>query len=134
MGDVVAGQVPLQLGRCSAMAIRTRKTPPGRALHEVIRRIVEVAEPERIILFGSAARGATKPHSDLDLLVVKAGPFDQSRLLGDIYARLRDVGWPVDVVLVSAEQFERYRDTHCLIIAPAVRQGREVYRARAVPA
>jgi len=116
------------------MRTTARKAPLKTSLQEVIRRIVEVAEPERIILFGSAARGAAKPHSDLDLLVVKAGPFDQSCLLGDIYARLRGVGWPVDVVLVSAEQFERYRDTHCLIIAPAIREGREVYRARAVPA
>ena len=68
MGKVVAGQVPPLLGRCGAMAIRTRKTPLGRALHEVIRRIVEVAEPERIILFGSAARGATSLADERDLV------------------------------------------------------------------
>jgi len=38
-------------------------------LEEIIRRIVQVAQPERIILFGSAARGEMKPHSDVDLLV-----------------------------------------------------------------
>ncbi len=42
-------------------------------LDEVIRRVVEVAQPEKIILFGSAARGRMRPHSDLDLLVVRAG-------------------------------------------------------------
>ena len=35
-------------------------------LDEVIERIVEVARPERIIVFGSAARGEMGPHSDID--------------------------------------------------------------------
>jgi predicted nucleotidyltransferase len=43
-------------------------------LNEIIRRIVEVAQPEKIILFGSAARGEMSPNSDLDLLVIKSCP------------------------------------------------------------
>ena len=42
-------------------------------LDEIVRRIVEVARPEGIILFGSAARGEMDRHSDVDLLVVKGG-------------------------------------------------------------
>lgn len=41
-------------------------------LQEIIRRIVAVAQPEKIILFGSAARGEPEPESDLDVLVVKS--------------------------------------------------------------
>ena len=41
-------------------------------LDNIIRRIVEVAHPEKIILFGSAARGEMNRHSDVDLLIVKA--------------------------------------------------------------
>jgi len=37
-------------------------------LTEIVRCIVEVAQPDRIILFGSAARGEMGPNSDLDLL------------------------------------------------------------------
>jgi len=103
-------------------------------MREILRRIVEVAEPERIILFGSAARGEMGSDSDIDLLVVKEGDFDHGRLLGDIYEALYGVGRAVDVVLVTAEDFRRYRDTHCLVIAPAVREGREVYHAQTVPA
>ncbi len=103
-------------------------------LQEIVRRIVEVAEPERVILFGSAARGQMGRHSDFDLLVVKDGDFDQSRLLGDIYEALHGVGRAVDVILVTAGALDRYRDTHCLVIAPALREGREIYHAQAVPA
>ena len=40
-------------------------------LDDIIQRIVAVAQPDKIILFGSAARGEMGPHSDVDLLVVK---------------------------------------------------------------
>jgi len=103
-------------------------------LHEIIRRIVEVAQPEKIILFGSAARGEMGPNSDVDLLVIKSGEFDRSQLVGDIYMHLFGVGQAVDVILATPEQVERYHNTHCLIIAPALREGREVYHASALPA
>ena len=98
-------------------------------LDKIIQRIVEIAQPERIILFGSAAREEMGPHSDVDLLVVKSGEFDQGRLVGDIYMNLPGVGQAVDVILVTSEQVERYRNTHCLIIAPALREGKEIYHA-----
>ena len=42
-------------------------------LDDIIQRVVEVAQPQRIILFGSAVRGAMTRHSDVDLLIVKEG-------------------------------------------------------------
>jgi predicted nucleotidyltransferase len=98
-------------------------------LQEIIRRIVRVAHPEKIILFGSAARGEMGPNSDVDLLVIKRGEYHQGHLTGEIYMNLHGVGQAVDVILVTPEQVERYRDTHYLVIAPALRQGREVYHA-----
>ena len=96
-------------------------------LQEIIRRIVEIAQPEKIILFGSAARGEMGPHSDVDLLVIKRGEFHQGRLTGEIYMNLFGVGQAVDVILVTPEEMERYRHAHCLVIAPALREGRVVY-------
>jgi predicted nucleotidyltransferase len=105
------------------------KTIDQETLNEIIRRIVEVAKPDRIILFGSAVRGAMGPHSDLDLLVIKSGEYDHGRLVGDIYMNLHGVGQAVDIILVTPEQVDRYRNTHCLIIAPALRDGEEIYHA-----
>lgn len=100
----------------------------SKVLREIIRRIVVVAQPDRIILFGSATRDEMGPHSDVDLLVVKSGEFDQGQLVGDIYMNLHGVGQAVDVLVVTPEQVERYQNTHCLVIAPALRQGKEIYR------
>jgi len=103
-----------------------------KVLDKIIQRIVDVAQPEQIILFGSAAREEMGPHSDVDLLVIKRGELDPGRLVGDIYMHLHGVGQAVDVILVTPEQVERYRNTPCLVIAPALREGKEIYRARAL--
>lgn len=99
------------------------------ALAEVIRRIVRVAAPEQIILFGSAARGEAGPHSDLDLLVIKSGQYHSGRLTEEIYMSLFGVGAAVDVIVVTPEDVERYRDSLGLVIRPALREGRVVYAA-----
>jgi predicted nucleotidyltransferase len=83
-------------------------------LKEIIKRVVDVAHPERIIMFGSAARGEMGPNSDVDLLVIKNGEYDQSLLAGDIYMNLHGIKQAVDVILVTPEQVERYRNTHFL--------------------
>jgi len=57
-----------------------KKTVDQKKLSEIIRRIVKVAAPEKIILFGSAVRGEMGPNSDVDLLVIKRGKFHRGRL------------------------------------------------------
>ena len=97
-------------------------------LDEVIRRIVEVAEPEKIILFGSAARGDMTRNSDLDLLIIKEG-VDALDCMGRIYGRLYGVRVAVDAVVVSPGDVERYKDSHALVIKPALQEGRVLYEA-----
>jgi uncharacterized protein len=98
-------------------------------LADVIRRVVEAAQPDKIILFGSAARGEMGPNSDLDLLVIKGGKFNYWRLLAKIYRHLRGTEASVDVVLITPDDVERYGDSPCLVIYPALREGKVVYVA-----
>ena len=98
-------------------------------LDAVLARIVEVANPERIILFGSAVRGEMGAHSDLDLLVVKGGAYHRGRLTEEIYMNLIGVGQAVDIVIVTPDDIERYRNSHPVIISPAMKEGQVVYDA-----
>ena len=108
--------------------IRTRTGRVKRKiLADVIRCVVEAAQPDKIILFGSAARGEMGPNSDIDLLVIKGGKFNHRKLTTTIYRHLRGADAAVDVVLVTPEDVERYRDTHCMVICPALREGKVVY-------
>ena len=105
-----------------------KHTVPPEVLSEIIRRVVDVAQPEKIILFGSAARGEMGPNSDVDLLVVKSGAHKLD-LTGRIYMNLRGVGVAVDVIVVTPEDVEKYRSSHALVIAPALQEGKLVYAA-----
>jgi predicted nucleotidyltransferase len=103
------------------------KTITNEILQQIIRRIVDVAHPERIIMFGSSARGEMRNDSDVDLLVIKDGNFDYYNLLGEIYMNLFGVGIGVDVIIATPEQVEKYKNINYLVIAPAIREGKEVY-------
>ena len=98
-------------------------------LEDIIHRIVASASPEKIILFGSGAQGEMGPDSDIDLLVIKNGEFDAGALTEEIYMQLIGVGQAVDVVVVSATDAKRYRDSPYFIVYPALQQGKEVYNA-----
>lgn len=98
-------------------------------LREIVRRIVEVARPERIILFGSAARGDLERARDIDLLVIKRGEFHRGRLTEEIYMRLLGVGVAVDIVVATEDDVQRYGQSFALVIGPAVREGKVIYAA-----
>ena len=98
------------------------------ALDEVVKRVVAVAQPEMIILFGSAARGEVGPDSDLDLLVVKSDA-DAPDLMREIYMGLIGVGTAVDAIVISPEDLERYKDSRGLVIREALGEGKVVYQA-----
>lgn len=102
----------------------------GGELQEVLRRIVEVADPDRVILFGSAGRNEAGTSSDLDLLVVKSQPVHRRKLAQMIYANMFGIGCAVDVVVVTPEDIKRYRDSHPLVIKPALQEGKVVYERK----
>jgi predicted nucleotidyltransferase len=117
---------PTYAARSGALA---GTAPDAAVLDEIVRRIVRIARPEKIILFGSAARGDMGPHSDIDLLVVKRGKYRHIDLVGDIYANLRGVGAAVDIIVATPEELQRYGESFALVYYPALHEGRVLYAA-----
>ena len=97
---------------------------------EIVRRVVEVAQPEKIYLFGSFARGEPGFDSDVDLLVVKKGAH-RRRLAQEIYRNMIGVERAVDIVVVTPEDIERHGNSPALVIGSALQEGREIYAAYA---
>ena len=98
-------------------------------LDELVRRIVAAVQPNRIILFGSAARGQMGPNSDLDVLVVMPDGVHRRQTARKAYRALAGLGWSKDVVVVTEEDVRRFADEPSLVIYPALKEGRELYRA-----
>ncbi len=91
---------------------------------EMVRRIVERFYPERIILFGSHARGTAGPDSDVDLLVVMEPHGSKRRRAIEIHGLLAGMGVPKDVIVVTPEEFNAYRDAPGTVIRTAWQEGK----------
>jgi predicted nucleotidyltransferase len=98
-------------------------------LSEIVRRVFRVARPEKIILFGSAATGRMTRDSDIDLLVVDASPRNRHEESVAISDAIGDVGFPVDVKIISTERFEATKHVVGGIAYPAFKYGRVLYEA-----
>jgi uncharacterized protein len=100
-----------------------------KTLDDIIRRVVEVAHPEKIILFGSAATGRIGPDSDLDLLVIMPDGIHRRRTAQAIYSTLKGLDLAKDIVVATEGDVRNYGDNPSLVLCPALREGRELYRA-----
>jgi predicted nucleotidyltransferase len=98
-------------------------------LNRLVARIVEAVQPRRIILFGSAAGGQMGAHSDVDLLVVMPDGLHRRRTAQAIYLSLNGTGIAKDIVVVTESDVRMYGDNPSLVLFPALREGREIYRA-----
>jgi predicted nucleotidyltransferase len=96
-------------------------------IRRMVRRIVERFKPEKVILFGSHARGDAGPDSDVDLLVVMgvSGSKRDKRL--EIRAALREWSIPLDVIVTRPEDFLWRKDVVGTIEWPAAREGKVLY-------
>ena len=96
-------------------------------LNEIKRRILAISDPEQIILFGSRARGTADPDSDFDLLIIEKGVETPRRESVRFRAALRGLCVPVNVLVATPQQIERYRAAIGPIYGPIVREGKVIY-------
>lgn len=100
-----------------------------RIIEETLRRILSVVKPTKVVLFGSAARDSMGENSDIDLLVVVSAGVHRRQTAQKIYRNMVGVGFAADIIVVTEEDVERYRDRQGLIIMPAMLEGKVLYAA-----
>lgn len=93
-------------------------------------RLVEGFDPERIILFGSQARGTADDRSDIDLLVITRLTRRRRVLMLEMDRALRGLGLARDIVILTPEEFERDRQIPGTIARPAAQEGMTLYERR----
>ena len=105
-----------------------KKTPNvEREIQRIVRRIVRQFHPERVILFGSHARGEAGPDSDVDLLVVMPFQGLKHHKQVEIRVALHDIRLPVDIIVTSPEDFAWRQKVVGTIEYPAVKEGKVLY-------
>ncbi len=94
---------------------------------DMVRRIVMRFRPEKVILFGSRAAGRADADSDVDLLVVLRVEGSVRKKAMEIDLALADRTLPLDLIVVTPEQFERERESIGSVVRPAAREGKVLY-------
>jgi predicted nucleotidyltransferase len=93
----------------------------------MVRRIVRRFHPEKVILFGSHARGTAGPDSDVDLLVVMSVDGEKRHKAVEIGVALGGVPFPLDIIVTTPEEYEWRKEVAGTIERPAFLTGRVLY-------
>lgn len=102
-------------------------TPGPEHVAEAVRCLVAAADPLRIVVFGSVARGEAGPESDLDLLVVMPDGTDRKRSRRALRMALATLDVPKDVVVTTPAHSAEHAQSCWHIVATALREGALVY-------
>jgi uncharacterized protein len=87
------------------------------------------ADPVKIVLFGSHARGDAGPDSDFDFLVVEREPKDRHAEMVRLGRALRPLGVPFDVLVVSENYAEDWGNVEGSMVHAALTEGRVLHRS-----
>lgn len=96
-------------------------------LKDIVGRIVRTAQPEKVILFGSRARGKARPDSDFDLVVIKESDEPRYRRDAALYLALAGLNVPVDVMVYTPQEVREWSAVPLAFITTVVREGKVLY-------
>jgi predicted nucleotidyltransferase len=98
-------------------------------IDNIVTQIIKIASPEKIILFGSVARGEFNRESDLDFLIVVPDGVNRRKTAQLIYNRVDSAGVPFDVLVTTESKLEEHKDNIGLIYKTILAEGKTVYAA-----
>jgi predicted nucleotidyltransferase len=104
-----------------------RQSIGSKLLQEVVHRIRAAASPDKIILFGSRARGDERDESDLDLLIVMDSDQPRHKRSLPFYQALAGLGIAKDIVVYTPSEVEEWKTASCSLVATVLREGQVLY-------
>ena len=99
-------------------------------IQDIVRRVVETVQPQRVVLFGSRARGDSRPDSDFDLLVITESDEPRYRRSIPLYVALADLPVEVEVVVYTPDEVAEWSAVPQAFVSTAVREGITLYERR----
>lgn len=91
--------------------------------------LAEAACPRKVILFGSYARGEARDDSDVDFLVIEREPVDKALEMVRLRRALRPLRIPVDVLVCSVTDIDRWGRMSGTVLEAALREGKVLYES-----
>ena len=99
-------------------------------VQQIVSRIVAASRPEKVVLFGSRARGEELAESDYDLLVIKKSDEPRYRRAVPLYEALVGLLANVDIMVYTPEEVSEWSNVPEAFVTTAIREGRVLYEAK----
>ncbi len=112
----------------SVPTIDKRKRIPQKAIDQVVSQIVENFKPQKIILFGSYARGKPRPESDVDMLVIMDTPLREVQQALEIHRSL-NIMFGLDLIVYTPKHLQERLDMHDWFLIDIIKEGKVIYKA-----
>ena len=96
-------------------------------LNEIVERVLQVTHPDKIILFGSYARGEATEGSDLDLLIIQSSTLPRYKRSTPVRLALRGLIPSKDIVVYTPEEVKEWETASTSFISTVLREGRVLY-------
>ena len=96
-------------------------------INQVVKRIVETAKPEKVILFGSYAYGTPNEGSDLDILVIQKSDLPNRKCSSIIRQAMDGLKLPMDIIVYKPEQVDYWKDTPVAFVTHIINKGKLLY-------
>ena len=96
-------------------------------IDDIVNRIVATAKPKQVILFGSYAYGEPNRDSDIDIIVVKETQLPFNKRAADIRRSLRDIIAPIDVLVYTPEEVNKWKDCNLSFLGSVTAKGKVLY-------
>ena len=100
-------------------------------IDEAVRRIVAVARPDKIVVFGSQARGDVHPRSDLEVLVIRDSSEPRYLRSAPLYTALADLPAEIEVFVYTPAEVAEWANVRPALVITALREGEVVYERAA---
>jgi len=96
---------------------------------QIVNTIVSTVAPDKIILFGSYARGDYRNDSDVDILILKKGLTNEREVTGNLYLELfnKKISTPIDLIAMDYDKYNRLSDSIGYIYKTIKREGVVIY-------
>jgi predicted nucleotidyltransferase len=102
-------------------------------IEEIVRILVRDCQPEKIILFGSYAKGTASEESDLDLAIVKKTDLPKFKRPIEFQKALRSGGkkwfFPMDILVYTPEEIEGWKNNPYSLVHEILNTGKTLYES-----
>ena len=98
-------------------------------IEQIINIIIATVEPDKIILFGSYARGDYKKDSDLDVLILKKGLKNERVATNSLYTEFfnNKISIPIDLIAIDYDKYYRLNNDIGYIYKTIEKEGKVIY-------